>query len=96
MSGITWGGGWLHSAAGPPPTRGWLAGPGRQGYKVHQTHAIAAQLQLKEPAPPSSSPQPHPPTCLPACAQVGVIRLSGLAHSDERTAFREIARQLCE
>ncbi|KAI3431512.1 hypothetical protein D9Q98_004562 [Chlorella vulgaris] len=27
---------------------------------------------------------------------VGVIRLTGLAHADERTAFREIARQLCD
>lgn len=27
--------------------------------------------------------------------QVGVIRLSGQVHADERTAFRELARQLC-
>lgn len=27
---------------------------------------------------------------------VGVVRLSGVAHAEERTAFREIARQLCE
>jgi hypothetical protein len=27
---------------------------------------------------------------------VGVIRLSGLCHAEERCAFREIARQLCE
>jgi hypothetical protein len=26
---------------------------------------------------------------------VGFVRLSGLAHADERIAFREIARQLC-
>ena len=27
---------------------------------------------------------------------VGVVRLSGLVHSADRVAFREIARQLCE
>lgn len=27
--------------------------------------------------------------------EVGVVRLSGLVHTDERTAFQEIARQLC-
>ena len=27
---------------------------------------------------------------------VGVVRLLGYAHSDDRVAFREIARQLCE
>lgn len=26
---------------------------------------------------------------------VGVVRLSGLVHTDERAAFQEIARQLC-
>ena len=26
---------------------------------------------------------------------VGVVRLAGLLHADERVAFREIARQLC-
>ena len=28
--------------------------------------------------------------------RVGIVKLSGWAHSDERSAFREIARQLCE
>jgi len=28
--------------------------------------------------------------------QVGVVRLTGLVHAEERTAFRELARQLCE
>lgn len=27
--------------------------------------------------------------------RVGVVRLAGLLHADERVAFREIARQLC-
>ena len=27
--------------------------------------------------------------------RLGFVRLTGLAHLDERTAFREIARQLC-
>jgi hypothetical protein len=27
---------------------------------------------------------------------VAVVRLSGLAHAEERTAFREVARRLCE
>ena len=27
--------------------------------------------------------------------QVGVVRLSGLVHTDDRAAFQEIARQLC-
>lgn len=27
--------------------------------------------------------------------RVGVVRLSGLVHTDERAAFQEIARQLC-
>ena len=26
---------------------------------------------------------------------VGIVRLAGLVHTDERTAFQEIARQLC-
>lgn len=31
----------------------------------------------------------------PTNPTVGVVRLSGLLHTDERVAFREIARQLC-
>jgi len=31
----------------------------------------------------------------PANPTLGVVRLAGLLHTDERTAFREIARQLC-
>jgi origin recognition complex subunit 4 len=27
---------------------------------------------------------------------VGCVRLAGWAHAEERTAFREVARQLCE
>lgn len=27
--------------------------------------------------------------------QMGVVRLSGLVHADDRAAFQEIARQLC-
>lgn len=27
---------------------------------------------------------------------IGAVRLVGWAHADERTAFRELARQLCE
>ena len=27
--------------------------------------------------------------------RVGLVRLTGLAHADERAAFREMARQLC-
>lgn len=29
-------------------------------------------------------------------AVLGVVRLNGLIHADERTAFREAARQLCK
>ncbi|KAK9808720.1 hypothetical protein WJX72_002488 [[Myrmecia] bisecta] len=32
----------------------------------------------------------------PASPQVGFVRLTGLAHTEDRSAFREIARQLCE
>ena len=31
----------------------------------------------------------------PASPTVGIVTLSGLLHSEEKTAFREIARQLC-
>ena len=31
----------------------------------------------------------------PASPAVGIVSLSGLLHSEEKTAFREIARQLC-
>ena len=31
----------------------------------------------------------------PACPVLGVVRLSGLVHAEERAAFREVARQLC-
>ena len=27
--------------------------------------------------------------------RIGFVKLTGLAHADERAAFREIARQLC-
>ena len=37
--------------------------------------------------------QSHNPVGEPAV--LGVVRLSGLVHSEERTAFREAARQLC-
>ncbi len=31
----------------------------------------------------------------PASPTVGIVRLNGLVHNEERVAFREIARQLC-
>lgn len=31
----------------------------------------------------------------PACPVLGVVRLNGVVHAEERAAFREIARQLC-
>lgn len=31
----------------------------------------------------------------PADPRVGFVRLTGLAHADERAAFKEMARQLC-
>lgn len=38
--------------------------------------------------------QNHNPAGEPAV--LGVVRLSGLIHADERTAFREAARQMCK
>lgn len=32
---------------------------------------------------------------VPESPMVGVVRLTGLVHSSDRVAFREIARQLC-
>ena len=51
-----------------------------------------------------NAPPPNPPYTTSAAttstpspgARVGIVRLSGVEFSDERAAFREIARQLCE
>ena len=34
--------------------------------------------------------------CRQGDPRVGVVRLAGWAHADDRTAFKEMARQLCE
>ena len=43
-------------------------------------------------APSSAAPPPPAASC---DKMVGVVRLSGLLHLEERAAFQEIARQLC-
>lgn len=63
------------------------------------------------PCPPDGAPPPHPPAQVteralaalqarfnrdPRDPVVGVVRLSGLAHSQEVAAFKEASRQLCQ
>ena len=64
-------------------------------------HNVAAPLPPPNPsltAAPALAPAAGPAPAAPATAAdkvVGVVRLSGLLHLDERAAFQEIARQLC-
>ena len=64
-------------------------------------HNVAALLPTSNPtltAAPALAPAADPAPAAPSTAAdkvVGVVRLSGLLHLDERAAFQEIARQLC-
>ena len=51
------------------------------------------QDEWNTPNPPTST---APSSTHAPGARVGIVRLSGVEFSDERAAFREIARQLCE
>lgn len=64
--------------------------------KTRAVSRVVRQVQdeWNAPNPPTSAAAPSS-THAPG-ARVGIVRLSGVEFSDERAAFREIARQLCE